>query len=210
MSKANFNESRKIGVELVSRDASGNLLTWRENGYDMAVARDASGNVTTLTASGPAGSYKMAIQRDAKGNYIGQVGDYLASAMLPEIIGVGGNVLKVSTSSDGQLVFDAAASAAIKRAAVGTPSPAILYDDDVVFTATELIRAAGGYVKQIRCISGTATLDLYDSVDWTGRKLYTGTVSAGDVIDVNAIALNGVSAKVVGTVSISISHTEII
>ena len=103
MSKANFNESRKIGVELVSRDASGNLLTWRENGYDMAVARDASGNVTTLTASGPAGSYKMTIQRDAKGNYIGQVGDYLASAMLPEIIGVGGNVLKVSTSSDGEI-----------------------------------------------------------------------------------------------------------
>ena len=85
MSKANFNESRKIGVELVSRDASGNLLTWRENGYDMAVARDASGNVTTLTASGPAGSYKMTIQRDAKGNYIGQTGDYLQSAMLPEI-----------------------------------------------------------------------------------------------------------------------------
>ena len=93
MSKANFNESRKIGVELVSRDASGNLLTWRENGYDMAVARDASGNVTTLTASGPAGSYKMTIQRDAKGNYIGQTGDYLQSAMLPEIIGGGGNVL---------------------------------------------------------------------------------------------------------------------
>lgn len=101
MSKANFNESRKIGVELVSRDASGNLLTWRENGYDMAVARDASGNVTTLTASGPAGSYKMTIQRDAKGNYIGQTGDYLQSAMLPEIIGVGGNVLKVTTSSSG-------------------------------------------------------------------------------------------------------------
>lgn len=120
------------------------------------------------------------------------------------------SVALTATISDGQLVFDAAASAAIKRAAVGTPSPAILYDDDVVFTATELIRAAGGYVKQIRGISGTATLDLYDSVDWAGRKLYTGTVSAGDVIDVNAIALNGVSAIVVGTVSISISHTEII
>ncbi|MCE5327820.1 MAG: hypothetical protein LLG01_15545 [Planctomycetaceae bacterium] len=107
MSKANFNESRKIGVELVSRDASGNLLTWRENGYDMAVARDASGNVTTLTASGPAGSYKMTIQRDAKGNYIGQTGDYLQSAMLPEIIGGGGNVLKVTTSSSGGLEFSA-------------------------------------------------------------------------------------------------------
>ena len=122
----------------------------------------------------------------------------------------GGGELVIATTSGGVVTFDAATSAAIKRAAVGTPSPAILYDDDVVITATELIRAAGGYVKQIRCISGTATLDLYDSVDWTGRKLYTGTVNAGDVSDVNAIALNGVSAKVVGTVSISISYTEII
>ena len=128
MSKANFNESRKIGVELISRDASGNLLTWRENGYDMAVARDASGNVTTLTASGPAGSYKMTIQRDAKGNYIGQTGDYLQSAMLPEIIGGGGNVLKVTTSSSGGIgnILVGEKSAGIGRHVGGVQSPLII------------------------------------------------------------------------------------
>ena len=104
MSKANFNESRKIGVHLVSRDSAGLLQTWRENGFDMAVSRDAAGRVNYVTASGAAGTYKMGITRNSSGDYVGTTGDFLNTALLPEIISsMVGRGLSVTTSSDGEV-----------------------------------------------------------------------------------------------------------
>ena len=103
MGKPNFNESRKEGVRLVSRDSSGLLQTWRENGYDMSVARDAAGNVSTVTASAPAGSYTMAVNRDSAGNYVGMSGDFLNTAMMSEIVVNGIPVTAKASPSSGEL-----------------------------------------------------------------------------------------------------------
>jgi len=119
------------------------------------------------------------------------------------------SVALTATLSDGRVRV----SAGGKPLTLLTSDPAPpngLYEDSITVTANDVVRMGGGYVKQIRGISGSATVALNDSSDLTGRQLWTGTVAAGDVIDVNVAALNGVSVSITGgTATITVAHGEI-
>ena len=117
--------------------------------------------------------------------------------------------LKAKISSSGGVVFSVGGKTISPLTADPSP-PNGLYEDSLTVTSNDVIRMGGGYVKQVRGISGSAMVALNDSPDLSGRKLWTGTVAALDVIDVNLAALNGVSVSITGgTATITVTHGEI-
>lgn len=87
----NFRTGQPAGVSNITRDSSGNIVSWTENGFSMTLRRDAStSKPIQLTArpwpaSGP--SLVQTYKRDSSGNLTGYGGDYIPSALASQLEG---------------------------------------------------------------------------------------------------------------------------
>ena len=70
-------------------------------------------------------------------------------------------------------------------------------DDVVSLASSGTVKAGGGYLRTVRCTSGTSiTLTVYDNnAAASGATVYTGTLSAGGAAVVNAWAIDGLYAS---------------
>lgn len=92
-----FQNGRTRGVSNIGRDASGNLISWIENGFNMLVARDSSGNPISLIASGTKEYLKQVFSFDSLGHMISTSGPQIPTALMTELIGnvlVGGSKIQ--------------------------------------------------------------------------------------------------------------------
>lgn len=85
-------------------------------------------------------------------------------------------------------------------------------EDSSTVTQARQVKAAAGRVASILCTTGSAiTLTLYDNaaVSATGRQIYTGSLSAGDVVIPDAAWFaHGCYAGFTGTATFVISTSE--
>ena len=83
-----FVEGKPAGVTRVSRDASGNLLGWVENGFVMDLQYNAiTGFPQKLIAKANSGRLVQTFSFDATGFFAGSDGDTIQTRMMREIVG---------------------------------------------------------------------------------------------------------------------------
>lgn len=85
-------------------------------------------------------------------------------------------------------------------------------DDSSSFSISRQMKASAGRVTGIVCATGSSiALTLYDNAaaSATGRQIYSGTLSAGDVVQpVDAWFANGCFASFTGTASFVVTTSE--
>lgn len=80
-----FSNGKPAGVSAVTRDNSGRLSSWVENGFACSVKRDSSGNPIVLTARDRHNLLQQTLSFDANGRLVKTGGDSIPTALLPEL-----------------------------------------------------------------------------------------------------------------------------
>jgi hypothetical protein len=173
-----------------------------------------AGQSTTLTAGIKGQIYFLTINGGSSATVSGAVTDFIGPSQNTKSYGpfdIGQSIVvacaqgevRIETGDSNPVTNDGAATLSDVGAAIASPSLDYSYPDDTFdVTASQIVSAGPCKIASVQCVAGSAiALTVYDNRAASGAILFTGTLSAGDMIEFPSplVAINSAFASFTGT-----------